>query len=87
MANTTRTNGWLGAAAAVTCFLVALFDGLDGNVAMAGLFGFFAVVLGLQAMDDLVWHGSQDRVGVPLKRVFGALAVGCLLWVLVTLLR
>jgi len=86
MADNSRTNGWLGAAAALTCFLVALFDGLDGNVAMAGLFGFFAVVLGLQAMDDLVWHGSQNRVVVPLKRVFGALTIGCLLWVLVTLL-
>jgi hypothetical protein len=87
MANNSRANGWLGAAAAATCFLVALFDGLDGNAAMAGLFGFFAVVLGLQALDDLVWHGSQDRVAVPLKRVFGALALGCLLWVLVTLLN
>ena len=86
MATNSRTNGWLGAAAAVTCFLVALFDGIDGNVAMAGLFGFFAVVLGLQATDDLVWHGSQDRVVVPLKRIFGALAIGCLLWVLVALL-
>jgi len=86
MADYSRTNGWLGAAAAATCLLVAVFDGLDGNPAMASLFGFFAVVLGLQALDDLVWKGSQDRIAVPLKRVFGALTVGCLLWVLVTLL-
>jgi hypothetical protein len=86
MATYSRSNGWLGAAAAATCFLVALFDGLDGNAAMAGLFGFFAVVLGLQALDDLVWKGSQDRVAGPLKRVFGALTIACLLWVVVTLL-
>lgn len=86
MATYSRTNGWIGLAAAATCFVVAVLDGLDGNMALAGLFGFFAVVLGLQALDDLVWQGSQDRVTVPLKRVFGALALGCLVWAVATLL-
>ena len=57
-----------------------------GPVMLPLLYNNFAVVLGLQALDDLAWHGSQDRVVVPLKRVFGALALGCLLWVLVRLL-
>ncbi len=86
MATYSTTNGRIGLAAAVGCLVVAVLDGLGGNVAMAGFFGFFALLLGLQAMNDLTWEGSQDSVVVPLKRVFGALSIACGLWALVALL-
>jgi hypothetical protein len=86
MATYSRTNGWLGAGIAVLCGVVFVLDALAGNVPMAALFGFLALFLGLQAMDDLVWQGSQARVVGPLRRVVGLVTVLCVLWVTIELL-
>jgi hypothetical protein len=86
MATYSRSNGWLAAALAAMCLLVALFDGASGRVALAGLFGFVGLLLGLQAMDELVWEGSQDGVVRPMKRIVGALIAGFAAFALLDLL-
>lgn len=85
MATYSRTNGWIGAVAAVTCFVVAVLDGWDGNVALAGLFGFLSLSLALQAGDDLVWQGNQPVVA-PLRKVAAALTLGFAVWAVADLL-
>lgn len=86
MAAHSRTNGWFAAVLAGMCLLVALLDGIDGRAAYAGLFGFVGLLMGLQAMDDLVWEGSQDHVVKPLKRATMVLVAGFALWALYDLL-
>lgn len=85
MATYSRTNGWFAAALAAMCLVVAALDGLSGRAAYAGLFGFVGLLMALQAMDDLVWAGSQDGVVKPLKRVVTVLVAIFAVWALVEL--
>ncbi len=75
-----RNNGYLAAAGAAGMFVLVLLEVLDRNSALAGLWGFLGLTLALQALDDLVWNGSQDRVVRPLRYAALGLAGLFLVW-------
>jgi len=78
VATYSRTNGWIAAAGASGLFLLVVLEGYDGNSALAGWWGFLGLAIGLQALDDLVWNGSQDPLVLRLRIGAAALAVACL---------
>lgn len=80
MAEYSRGNGWLGAAAAVGLFTLTVLEGLDGFSPLALMWGFLGIAIGLQALDDLVWRGRQEAVVLPLQRVAFGLTILAALW-------
>jgi hypothetical protein len=86
LATYSRTNGWIAAGAAAGLFLLVVLEGYDGNSALAGWWGFLGLSIGLQALDDLVWEGSQDPLVRRLRFGGVILAVACLAVALVSML-
>lgn len=80
MAVYSRTNGWIGLVATSGLLLLCVLEGLGGLSPSAALWGFLGLAIGLQAVDDLLWQGSQDAVVVPLKKVAFGLVVVAGLW-------
>lgn len=73
-------NGVIAAVVCTGAMTVAAFDGLQGDAAGALVFGMLALVLGLQAGNELSWHGRQDHVVTPLTGLFVAVGAVALVW-------
>lgn len=86
MADYSRSNGVIAAVIATGAATVAVLNGVGGDTPGTLVFGMLAILLGLQAGNELAWHGSQDRVLKPLAGVLFAVLLGGLVWAVVAFL-
>ena len=68
-------NGRVAALLAVVTGAVGLVNVADGDWLAAVGFGLFAVVMGIQALDDLRWHGRHEPLTGTLRKWIGAVII------------
>lgn len=79
-----RGNGIIAGVIATGALAAAGLNGIGGDTAGTLVFGMLALLLGLQAGDELSWQGSQDSVVKPLSVVVLVILVAALAWQVVT---
>ena len=68
-------NGRVAALLAVLMGAVSLVNVADGDWLAAVGFGLFAVVMVIQALDDLRWHGRHEPLTGTLRKWIGAVII------------
>ena len=68
-------NGRVAALLAVLMGAVSLVNIADGDWLAAVGFGLFAVVMGIQALDDLRWHGRHEPLTGTVRKWIGAVII------------
>ena len=70
-----RVNGRVAALLAVLMGAVSLVNVVDGDWLAAVGFGLFAVVMVIQALDDLRWHGRHEPLTGTVRKWIGAVII------------
>lgn len=78
-----RSNGIIAGFIATGALAAAGLNGITGDASGAILFGSLALLLGLQAGDELSWQGSQDSVVKPISMVLLVVLLAALAWQIV----
>ena len=68
-------NGRVAALLAVLMGAVSLVNVADGDWLAAVGFGLFAVVMVIQALDDLRWHGRHEPLTGTVRKWIGAVII------------
>ena len=68
-------NGRVAALLAVLIGAVSLVNVADGDWLAAVGFGLFAVVMVIQALDDLRWHGRHEPLTGTVRKWIGAVII------------
>ena len=68
-------NGRVAALLAVLMGAVSLVNVADGDWLAAVGFGLFAVVMVIQALDDLRWHGRHEPLTGTVRKWLGAVII------------
>ena len=68
-------NGRVAALLAVLMSAVSLVNVADGDWLAAVGFGLFAVVMVIQALDDLRWHGRHEPLTGTVRKWIGAVII------------
>ena len=68
-------NGRVAALLAVLMGAVSLVNIADGDWLAAVGFGLFAVVMVIQALDDLRWHGRHEPLTGTVRKWIGAVII------------
>ena len=70
-----RIDGRMAAVLAVLIGAVSVVNIADGDWLAAVGFGLFAVVMVIQALDDLRWHGRHEPLTGTLRKWIGAVII------------